>query len=461
VSRPRVDRFGRVLFAIALLALTVRVTYVLWGKGGECLVTTDSAVVSSPTECPGGGGDRANDAVFYNAAANHLARGGGLTDPFRTDRPAADHPPLTVLVLAPVSWVGDHIIPKAILDDLTNVFLHRLTMAGIGTLVVVGVGLLGRRVGGERAGVLAAGIAAVYPGLWISDGLIFAEPIANLMVVVVLLLALGARDHPSARRFAVLGVAIALATLARAELLLLAPWFAVFAFVRRDAWRWRQFGAIAAGIVVLLGPWVAYNNSRFEEFTLISTNDGLALAASNCDPVYHDRNIGLTSYLFAPEGSPPEVRASAHYCIEHPDPPGDQSEVSRFYRARALDVIRDDLAWQPIVMSARVGRVWNLFRPLDMIWYNEGEDRESWATRAALYSFYPVALAAILGARTLRRRRDDRGARDLLVLLAPIVVVTIAAALTYGQARYRSAAEPALVVLAALAIASWRPADAP
>jgi hypothetical protein len=205
-------------------------------------------------------------------------------------------------------------------------------------------------------------------------------------------------------------------------------------------------------MIVLVGPWVVYNNTRFEELTFISTNDGLALAASNCEPVYHGRDIGLTSYLFAPDGSPPEVRAGAEFCIEHPDPPGDQSEVSRFYRARALDVIGDNLAWQPVVMAARVGRVWNGFRPLDMVWYNEGEDRERWATRAALYAFYPVAVAAVLGARVLRRQR--RG-RDLLLLLVPVAVVTIAAAITYGQARYRAAAEPALVVLAAAAIDHW------
>ena len=147
-ERPR---FVRALLVVGLLALGVRVGYVVWGKGGECriMVPDTGAVVSSPTSCLGGPNGEANDSVYYNAAANHLARGGGFSDPFRPDQPAADHPPLTVVVLAPVSWVGDH-LPDWLLDDPTNALLHRLAMAAIGTLVAVGIAVLARRIANAR-----------------------------------------------------------------------------------------------------------------------------------------------------------------------------------------------------------------------------------------------------------------------------------------------------------------------
>src|SRR5207253_4712100 len=55
------------------------------------------------------------DQLFYNAEANRLARGDGFLEPFDPQAlsrgviregkdPAADHPPLTVIVLAPVSF---------------------------------------------------------------------------------------------------------------------------------------------------------------------------------------------------------------------------------------------------------------------------------------------------------------------------------------------------------------------
>jgi 4-amino-4-deoxy-L-arabinose transferase-like glycosyltransferase len=447
LARLRTDRFARVLALVVLVAAGVRFTYVLWGKGGTCTIRTEAFEVRAPTECPGGPGERPNDAVYYNAAANHLARGGGFTDPFHPDEPAADHPPLTVVVLAPVSWIGDRL---DLFADPTNLLAHRLTMALLGTAVVAGIGLVGRRLAGERAGLVAAGLGAVYPGLWISDALIFAETITALLVVASLWAALAARAEASPRRFAVLGACCALGALARAELLLLLPLYAVV-LVR---WRRprsamsvivRRAGAFAGAALVVLAPWVVYNTARFAEPTFVSTNDGLAIAASNCDPVYYGPGIGLTSYEAAPPGASAAERARGRWCIEDPPPAGDQSQVSKAYRERAWRYVRSHTRRVPLVVAARVGRVWNVFRPFDMVRYNEGEDREPWATRAAIWTFFPVALAAAGGAA--RRYRLDR--RSLAVLVAPLVVVTVGAALTYGQARYRAAAEPALVLLAA------------
>jgi asparagine N-glycosylation enzyme membrane subunit Stt3 len=103
----------------------------------------------------------------------------------------------------------------------------------------------------------------------------------------------------------------------------------------------------------------------------------------------------------------------------------------------------------PIVVLARVGRTWSLFRPLDMVTFNAGEDRERWVTRLGLVAYYPTLFCAIAGAVVLWRRRR-RGA--LWVLCAPVVVVTIGAVVTYGQTRFRAPAEPSLALLAAVGI---------
>ena len=452
----RLDRFTRVLLVIAIVGFGVRLTYLFWGKGGTCIVRDPETgeEISSPTDCPGSPLGRANDATYYNGAANLLARGDGFRDPFRLDREAADHPPLTVFVLAPVSWVGDHVVPKVILDDLTNAFLHRLTMVFIGTGVVIGVGRLGRRIGGaeprsDRIGWIAAGLAAVYPGLWISDALIFAETITNFVVVVTLLLALRAREQPSTGRLVALGAAIGICGLARAELLMFVPLLGLLlAASTARGRRLRVVATIGVSTIVVISPWIAYNNARFDHFTLLSTNDGLALAASNCLPVYSGSAIGLTRYDAAPIDASAEEKARDVYCIEDPEPDGDQSAVSAAYRDRALRIMGDHVDRLPAVVAARVGRTWNLFRPFDMVVYNEGEDREPGVTRLAIWTFYPIAGAALVGAWLLRRR--DRFAVGLLI--TPIVTVTVAAAATYGQARFRSAAEAALVVLAAIAL---------
>jgi asparagine N-glycosylation enzyme membrane subunit Stt3 len=103
----------------------------------------------------------------------------------------------------------------------------------------------------------------------------------------------------------------------------------------------------------------------------------------------------------------------------------------------------------PIVMLARVARTWSLYRPLDMVKFNAGEDREQWVTRLGLIAYYPTLLAAVGGVAVLWRRRRRA---VLWVLCAPIMVVTIGAVVTYGQTRFRAPAEPSLAILAAVGI---------
>ena len=54
---------------------------------------------------------------------------------------------------------------------------------------------------------------------------------------------------------------------------------------------------------------------------------------------------------------------------------------------------------------------------------------------------------AIAGAWLLHRRRQP-----LAILLVPVAMVTLTALLTYGSTRFRFAAEPSIVVLAAVAV---------
>ena len=110
--------------------------------------------------------------------------------------PAADHPPLTVMVLAPVSWLVEHPPIASIAGDSidANVREHRYTMVVLGTLLVLLVGLLGRRIGGDGVGLVAAGIAALSPNIWVNDGLVMSETITGLIVVGAMLVAVTSRE---------------------------------------------------------------------------------------------------------------------------------------------------------------------------------------------------------------------------------------------------------------------------
>lgn len=408
-------RFWRILLLIALAALVLRVGYVAFAKTNQPIH---------------------GDQLFYNAEANRLARGDGFLEPFDPQAlsrgviregkdPAADHPPLTVIVLAPMSFVtSEALIPQ------------RLTMSVLGTVAVVVIGLLSRRLAGDRAGWIAAGIAAVYPNLWVNDGLIMSETIATLVVALALLYAYRLIREPNVWNALIVGALCGLAALTRAELVLLVPLLAVpAALVARSVastQRWKLAGIGVLAAAVLIAPWVGYNLSRFDEPTYLSTNDGIALLGSNCDSVYYGDGIGLTDLK----------------CLG-PNPRGDQSVDSKIFRDRAFDYIRDHKKRAVLVAFARVGRTWSLYRPWDMINYNKGEGREGWVTTIGLIAYYPLLLAAVGGWVVMRRRR-----RRSWPLLVPVLIVTIASAATYGQTRFRVPAEPTLVVLAAVAIAA-------
>jgi hypothetical protein len=461
-TRSAARRFWRLLLLIVAVAFVVRVGYVAGAKRGPCELRIDGTVVGEyASECTGHAG-QASDQVFYNAEANVLADGKAFTGPFPhagepgvEDPPTAEHPPLTVMVLAPVSWLTERAPFSALADETrladgtkiyTHVREHRYFMALLGTVLVLLVGLLGRKTAGNTVGLVAAGLAAVYPNMWVNDGLVMSETVTGLAVVGALLVAVHLLDRPSVPLALGLGALCGLATLGRAELALFVPLLAipvVWLAARRSLLKLGAIACIGAGLVV--GPWVLYNLSRFDERTFVSTNDGIALAGSNCDPVYSGNAIGLTVLR------PP--------CIDLPHPPGDESVVAKIYRRRAIDYLQDHKRKVPAVVAARVGRTWSVFRPMDMLEFNRGEGRERGVTAAGLAAYYPLLGLAIAGGFVLARRARRR----LWVLVVPVIVSSIGVAVTYGQTRFRAAAEPTIVVLAAVALVTlwqhFRPAS--
>ncbi len=408
-SRPKTDprRFWAVLGLIIIAALGVRIVFVI------TVAQNDTAFY---------------DAAYYQLQADANADGKWFTNPFpfvANPGPAADHPPLTAIALTPIAAIWRH-------DNLMEM---RFFMAALGGGVVLVIGLLGRRVGGDRVGWLAAAVAAIYPYLWVNDGLIMSETLAAGLTAGAVLLTYRLRSRPGLATAAGLGVVCGLATLTRAELALLAPLLAIptaFA-LRSEATKMRVLVAVlaiaVAGIVV--APWIIWNSTRFDKPVLISTNEGIALLGSSCDHVFYGPATGLT-----------DLR-----CLPDPFPKGDQSVVGETFRKKAFDYIGDHKGRFPVVLLARAGRTWSLFRPADMLSVNEDEGRPRWITGLGLGFYYPLLALAIGGVVTMIRRRIS-----VWPLLVPAVVVTAGTLLAYGQTRFRVPAEPSIVVLAAFAL---------
>jgi 4-amino-4-deoxy-L-arabinose transferase-like glycosyltransferase len=364
-----------------------------------------------------GSRDPRGDGREFHLLANVLATSGRYLQPFLylyRDRaiPTTEKPPLYPAVLA---------IPSAL--GLDSVEAHRVLSCLFGGAAVVLIGLLGRRVSGPRVGLIAAVIGAVYPALWMLDASLRSESLYLPLVALVLLLAYGLRDRPGWRRAALLGGAIGLAALTRSEALLLVPLLL--------PWRRPKLAAVVvAGCFVVVAPWLVRNWITFDQPTAISTNEGGLLAGANCNAAYYTPLIGTWA------------------CFPKNDPAWGTNEavISGHLRRRALDYVSNHTGRVPAVVGVRVLRVWDVWKPRSSAIYEASiADRHVDAQRAAMVALYLLAPFAIGGAVVLRRRGEP-----LRILLVPIVFVTLVAALSYGSTRFRVAAEPAIVVLAAV-----------
>lgn len=397
------------LALIALIALAVRVIYTL-AIGRE----------DNP-ESPFG------DAFFFHSVANLIADGRGYSHPFYAlvqgyDAPTAAHPPLWPLVLAVVSELG--------LNGETG---HRLVGNLVGTGSVVLTGVLGARVGGERVGLLAAGMAAIYPVFIGADGSLMSESLAGLLVLAALLCAYRYLDSPRPLSAAVLGIAIGAAALCRSEaaalLVVLALSLVWMAGRRRD------FAIVLCAASVIVMPWTVRNALVFDAFVPIATNAGSVIGGANCEAAYHGRYTGswIPACAF---GAAPPPRDGRDY---------QEAELASLWRDAGTTYATDNVGRWPAVAGVRLLRTWGLWQPRFQASANEGQNRGF--ARIAVLFFYPLALLAVLGAYLMRERR-----RDVVILLAPALAVTAATLVGYGTYRLRHPAEPALVVLAAFAI---------
>jgi hypothetical protein len=180
--------------------------------------------------------------------------------------------------------------------------------------------------------------------------------------------------------------------------------------------------------MLVLAPWVGRNLATFKDATYISTGDGLALLGSNCPQTYSGPEIGLWSL----------------HCATSIKGGGDESVQSSRDQHAALQYVEHHADRLPIVMLARVGREWDLYKPVQMAHVEAGEGRPFAASLAGLGFYYALLPFSVAGIIILRRRRIDQW-----FLLVPAAVVTLVSALVIALVRYRAPFEVCLVVLAA------------
>ena len=369
------------------------------------------------------------DGLAYGVSAD-LAAHGHWFERLAPSGPDAGHPPLWTAILSLVSVAGGN-----------SQFAHQICAVIVGASAIPLVGLAGRKIAGERIGLIAAALAAVYPGLWQYEREVLSEVVLMPLVALVVLLAYWYHERPSMRRIVLLSAVCALLSLARPEQLALLVLLVVplVLLTRTLAWK-RRIGWLAASAAVALlvvAPWAIFNTTRFKEPVLLSTGLGGTMAAGACDATFSGDLLGR--YELSSACVYPHFGELASL---------DSSEGDFEMRRIALRYTRRHLSELPRVIVAREGRTFSLYRPFQEVQLGSAWSKSpTWVGYLWTAMYWVLAPFALAGAVLLRRRRVL-----LYPLLVEFVIVVISAATTFGQIRYRAAAEVPLLILSAVAL---------
>ncbi len=387
-----------------------------------------ATVYGRPNRAPGG------DPGYAHGVATLLVAGKGFINPIAWTYHNQHHviqtagwPPLWTFVLTVPIFLGFH-----------SFFAARIWACIIGAGAIVVGGLAGREIGGRRVGLIAALLLAVYPNIWMNDELASSEALSPLLVALILWTAYRLWRHPTKWGAVALGASIGLATLCRDELGLLALFIVLplILILRSAAWRRKLvlLAIAAAAALVLVGPWVGYNFSRFEKPVYISDGLGPTLASANCGVTYSGPAEGYWSYLCVK--NVPNLDTSQF----------DESVVFAQVEQIGTKYIRAHESELPRVTLARIGRGFGFFHPVEQVRFDSLiETRPYHWALVGLGMYYGLLALSIGGTVVLRRRR---------ILIFPLWAVGLDVlsvfVLSFGQTRYRVTFEVSLVILAAV-----------
>lgn len=406
---PRSTRLA--LLAIIVLAVALRLAFALGYWTDQPLTRDEKEYLSLARGLASGAGFVYDDA----------AREGGV-DPFGR---APGYPAFLALIGGGAA-VTPH-VPAIV----------KVVQSLVGGLGIWMVFVLGRRLGGERAGLVAALGAACYPPLiWIA-AYAFSEAIFWPLGLFVVWLFDRAHHVPSSKdrvRLALLtGVCAGAAVLVRPSmlffLLLAGPWW---------VWkrRWMPVAAMAVGSLLVIGPWTARNFAEHGRFVLVASEGGVTFWTGN-----HPLAIGEGDMAANPQIKLASRALHAQYAhlTEEQLEPVYYREAFAWIRQHPTDWAVLQLR-KVFYLIVPVGPSYTLHSPL-YFW-------------ASVVSYGCVLPLALLGA--WRERRRLAATPGLWLLVGSAVAVCI---VFFPQERFRiPVIDPALLVLAGLLVATWRPA---
>ena len=418
-------RYRTILGAIAAGALAVRLAWVGWAS------REPSSFFLDPSR--------------YLGYAQQIADGKGMVEGFTGD-PTAYYPPGYPWFLGIVVWASEPFTDRVWVAA-------GVVQAVLGAATVLLAARIARRLSGPVAGLLAAGIMALYPNLIFHTGVLLGETLYNLLFLAFLALLVGRGWTQSFGWWRLLGcgVLLGLAVMVRPISLAVIPVVAVaFLWSRKDwgvALRWTA--VLCVGVAACIVPWTVRNAVRLDAFVLISTNTGDNLCIGHAD--------GATG-AFTPLES----------CrVPYPFTDGLSAELKadKAKQRIARQGFVDNLDREPWLLWRRVYFVWIRDGDHDALFAAQAYRQDRWMaipTEARLIwvadrAYWLVVAAGMVGMVQLARRRQP----EAFVLVGSALVTAAVPLLFFGDSRFKVPVIPLLIIAAACLVRRPDPADVP
>jgi hypothetical protein len=399
-------------------------------------------------------GEPVDDARAYARIARALHAGEGFTQGegpgYRHLQPASNYAPGLPLLTAGIYEVRGAADEKA----------ARIVLALLASLTVPFAFLLGRRLGGPAAGLVAALPTAILPALLEYSGMLMTEPLGSTLLAAAILVSLRAGEETRLGYWAGAGILLGAVAMLRPEYVALfaaMPAIALWQRRGRGMSRARMLAAptlmLACACLVVL-PWTIRNAIVLDRLVPLSTGSGQLLYEGSYIPAGPDPERIAPVFLaehpwirrrLGPQPGP-IYRGQAVAELAARRYPGEEADTA--LRRMALDAYGEALTGEPLELGGFLAvKVW-------LAWTTPARG----VMRAPLWRGLQLALllAAAIGLVAGLARRS----RDALALAVVLLTVTLIQAVFIASPRRTLMLLPEISALAGLGMTwLWRQRD--
>jgi 4-amino-4-deoxy-L-arabinose transferase-like glycosyltransferase len=364
------------------------------------------------------------DERDYVGLAQRLATSGRYILP--NGHPTAFRPPLWPGVLALFTRLGVGVIGLRIV----NVAFLSGTVVSLYAVV--------RRIGGVRAGLLAAMLLSVYPLAIYTATTLYPESLALFLVTIAVLATLcsanATRRIGSAGFAAAAGLAFAATAMTAPVYIIIALPSSVWLFNRLRCAGRRTWAPLLLAGVLLVGPaaWGLRNAIVLDEFVPLATNGGLNLLLGNSPDTTPTSGVRVDLSRYTREAARRHLGETAR---------------DRFYRDEAVDWI---LAHPRDAGVLYVGKFVNFFNFRNDL----GTQGQASVTTDVVLAISYLPLLALFFLRLVLWRRVP-AQRGEGYLVSSLFVTALALAVFFTRVRYRVPVDQLMLGVVAVGLVSW------